>query len=1262
VAASFVLCLHLEPTLAERLAVNLGNDEVAMQIDSAGEAAPLLEVPNGASAALAEVDALSHLSAWSNQQVKNYLQSKAAAWADDSLKSKVAPLTGAELASALSEEGGEAQHLFTEDERESLKLFLTSNIHRNKQIKRHGPSPLAETAALPEKVQKWFAGEGVGLDEVELWDIEEVRWFFQKIGREKASRKMVEAKVEGPALLFKLRGYDAVEMAKFDINDEAAWNDIKLELWAAFHKNEEDAETKWEHASGSGSDGALVGQDKCPICSEFEITYTFGFEWGLFPTPSPWPNPIHTWVCDPLHWQDDDVDMPQNASLVPSNATGKDASAYAGRSRSKASVIFKAAKKFGKKLFWEPVKTLLRCSLCGLCALWEKVKAPLAKLGHKWRKFLATAKDENKYKYRHEYDRLRMSLFEAFSIVDKKRDGSPLDTSFLQEGASSELSSAQLAAAGNKLLAQCWQLVGESEERTYDAFDRQMMHMVLPDTRPEVSEQTFRPPNVPASLYQGSQSVHLVPKECQEKFDPRKNFKKYRSAFSWGLNVEMPNLEEAFKNLITGQWVSMLEALVPEVLLMVVPVSHKLDECIAGQKEAKEQFSVTCTPTHLGMCDTAMKYQMLTEMVEAEWPPLDSPGWWKRRKITKALTRQVDETCIALKDFKKFKKAHDKILVLTDTDDEVDEVLEEAKLSRDFEDCRVIKQKVHDVDFTDAGVALYGPKIWFSAAQAWFLNNFNEEKSGEATFLGAGEPKVDNFVHQFCSALLHCDLPKTEEKYDWNSLLSSYDAIDQTATDPGVALRKQMYDFWGKKLEKDRARFDRLDRKAQQGLTQTFRNEIKPLFMEFMDLDRNPFVPPPPMKPVLAEVWYKDIKVKDIGVPKLDFIRLSSYTRWIFLDARVEEGCAMMSTLHEKGKNDCNKKCVNARTEKDLLCLMDADDSEACETFSDETKAYCRKCLSFKRSYLVDYLQDRKSNAIEGRAYQSLYDMDHPVQTDNGKAVSGGVNKYVTLHGYFEELNGHTSNLRQTWVNPIIKDGGANAKWQWISRVLKTARDAGSCPCMNEKLREYINEEACANTRWVDGTQPACVSVESTVPGTICWDAAKMKNLKFVMQNTRGLQGPEFIRSIGCFPNVNFADSEEQCASIGMTRVPMEDEKNVKLIKFLADKIKLDAPRDKWSVEKLVGRLKALEPADDLEAARVESGLNCLEKLDGMATVPLLWDNSFRVWTTRTKERLSADTKDLSGSFKVDFDFCRKKSILEARESGDENPVGQSVV
>mmetsp|Transcript_79736 Transcript_79736/g.165668 ORF Transcript_79736/g.165668 Transcript_79736/m.165668 type:complete len:942 (+) Transcript_79736:140-2965(+) len=862
------------------------------------------------------------LPGWTSDDVQRYFQTEATDWAHPDLLAKIANFDGPQLLSLLQREmGKEANAVCSEQEWEMMRLNIWSDLHRRKRSNNETSVVQKEASELPSKVSDWLVGKGIGLDEVELWDVEEVRWFFQKIAHESIARKMALDLVDGPKLVEMLKTFSATTMAKYDIKDEQAWNDIRLELWAVFHKNEPDTSEDWKTKAARESAEAS-NKNRCKVCDNFGLTHSVGFQWDLFPAPVPKPTLAHTWMCDPLKWEEV---PPLSQNATPFEVESIKGESMLNRFLKKSKFKLGVIAKYSRSLkFLEPLKTMLSCGLCGLCLVWEKLKEPLRALEEKWRRFKATASDKNKYAYRHEYDKLRMSLFEAFHKVDRKRDGSPLDTSFLQQQDISSLSVNELVMTGDKLLADCWKVVDHTEEKTYDALDAQMGHLLLPATRPEPA--TLRTSSVHASsLYQNLEGVHMVPKECQDKLDPRKNFKRYRSAFSWGIMITLPKMEEVFKNLITLQWVSVLEALLPVISLMIAPQVHKVAECVAGQKEAKETLVLTCTPQHLGMCNAAMKYQMLTEMVEAEWPPMESPGFWKRRKVTKALSTKVNVTCLTTSDFSTWKNM--RLKTMANAQGEEGAVIQETNLGEDFEDCKLIKRKVREVDFTSEGQALYSPKIWFAAAQAWFLNNYNKDDNteGTATFYGANEPNVDAFTHQFCSALLHCE---NKPDMEWNKLLESFEDHDSQASDAtNVKLRQQMYDFWEAKHIADFPTFDLPERTAITGLGDVYKDSIKPLFVESLDLDRNPFVPPPPMQPELVDIWQRDISVKDVGVSKFDLVK-SWHKRWLFIDSRVEGDCTVITTMHAKTDDSACKKLCTSLSDQDRLCVMDAKNTE----------------------------------------------------------------------------------------------------------------------------------------------------------------------------------------------------------------------------------------------------------------------------------------------------------------------------------------------
>eukprot|EP00930_Biecheleria_cincta_P038932 TRINITY_DN26776_c0_g1_i1.p1 TRINITY_DN26776_c0_g1~~TRINITY_DN26776_c0_g1_i1.p1 ORF type:complete len:846 (+),score=149.04 TRINITY_DN26776_c0_g1_i1:64-2601(+) len=376
----------------------------------------------------------------------------------------------------------------------------------------------------------------------------------------------------------------------------------------------------------------------CGKCDHtVHLDSTVGFEWVLFP-PSPFPNPILTFMCTPeaeIQW-DLDLELP----LCPPEAIEGDVmkeKCETIQDRKRGGV----AAYFSRKLKWMgSVPTTF-------CKIGEMIKA-------QWQRFVKIARAMMK--------KLRKLWHRAAGYSHYTPEQMVQQDMTIQRMIGNGLSHSLLQADGlrwNSSDAEIEDSLRQSLERHSSDPAEQFKHLSMM----QVSMDQFEGSgdlhrlllelqvNQTESLWKQKMEQlqpALETRQCQQAFASMQNHR----TFDFSINIEFPDLAEAAISAITGSPGGVLKALLPEVLLMAIPKlnlesqKNKVDECL--RLVESDFHDETCFDERPFLaCTTRTLQKVLTGAMQGKWWPIGDKLDAQFSKSMRSIKSATDGTCLA---------------------------------------------------------------------------------------------------------------------------------------------------------------------------------------------------------------------------------------------------------------------------------------------------------------------------------------------------------------------------------------------------------------------------------------------------------------------------------------------------------------------------------------------------------------------------------------------------------------------------------------
>jgi len=840
------------------------------------------------------------------------------------------------------------------------------------------------------------------------------------------------------------------------------------------------------------------------------------------------------------------------------------------------------------------MKTMARCGMCGLCIMWEGFKSSLASVGEMMRKARqwitqsASAKEKNAV-YNQFADGFKSSLMEAIvghpGLVDASIPWERLaerELNRTQLYTSEEIEERMEEARRQHELAV--KVVQSAEVTSYDRTSRQIRSFWEPQLGRHRRTAAPQAHGAAGSLVQLHGLPDLpkdmeVPNDCLKVMDPQNHPLAFRDAWQIALNIEEPALGEVFTNLVLFQFKAALEALIPEILVMIIPLDPAYGQCFFAAEKLREAEATTCTRRHKGMCHLSMKHRLFTKMVQQEWPPV-SPNWRERMSITTSLNRDVLDTCLGEDQVLGTLRQSSK---KTGAGRSTSLTAKQQKDNRDYQDCRFINQQVTAMDSTDKGLPRYSSMIWFAAMQVWVAQNQGDDGLVDAR-LGseASEPNVDPFIYQFCSSLLDCEPQRAKGPYSWKAFLRSFKAsktseqASKTSEPAGqeegeesratrlwgkVAAafmrrnRTQMAQHWQASVWIDSVFWAKDDGKAVRSLQATYVQKIKPLMKDVLDLRTDPFAEPSPfvpqrawvsstnIEPPFEELMHPTYRKKSEAVLTSLNLKRKKF-RYVWIEPQEERGCAELHVV-----NVCEVECKHCQVTGDPASGSGLRDRTVTEcsgggglhifsqkaTVISQRLEACGKCLSYHQvARLVD---------CNSQPEFEFYSMDHPLQSQTKD--SQGTNEYAVVHGFWQDLSTQTTTNRVgQWKSPFRRtfiefaDVSGYKRLTLIKAFFATIRNIGRCYCLCETLRDYRERVPCFQAvdptiRTGDPAASWCLPKDSTIPHAFCCPRNFKTGPGFDVQ---ALLKREAV--FQCHPHSSYEAALEACRTSGLELCP----------------------------------------------------------------------------------------------------------------------------
>eukprot|EP00929_Paragymnodinium_shiwhaense_P080385 TRINITY_DN41922_c0_g2_i1.p1 TRINITY_DN41922_c0_g2~~TRINITY_DN41922_c0_g2_i1.p1 ORF type:complete len:1798 (-),score=444.51 TRINITY_DN41922_c0_g2_i1:259-5652(-) len=680
---------------------------------------------------------------------------------------------------------------------------------------------------MEERVNAWWGrnAEIMLLD----WKPENVTEFFVDAGLHGFLDRVMKDKKrwDGTRVFEFFLKYDEKQARRYRMSYEQ-FLEAKMDLWNELAMNE-------EHEKVSAVQKAA--NEKCHLfCSHFELDYTFGLEWSMFPVPNPWPNPIHTFTCNPTgKWGESDT-----KPIVTQEGSDGFLKKLTKYLLNKAYHALKGAYEVTKLLIFE----MGACASCGVCILFFRIGDALAYLGQQmqeaWSWITGSA---SKYQKNKQYQRFannfessllhvmggqrdRMealfkdhdanakeipegSLLEKAALLDRMNEHNETFAKveelidMAQKEATNRVPGALEAfwqhklprrkASGGESLDEDSATSEARQNRTNSqkGGDESIGSSVLQtDTEAEGTEAEKAVPT-------GREADHMaLPEECEEIMTESGELKKYLSAYSMAVNLEEPAIGDAVASLMIGNFAGALENLVPEVLLFLLPVKPKYGKCLYAPEKLKEAQAMTCTEEHRGMCMLGMKHNLFYKMAQQDWPPVMAT-FSQRSSIENALQRAVVDSCLSGQVLFGYWRGQTKQTRVGMFDTKEDD--DRHELNEQYRDCELLTKLVRDHDGKDGQ---YSSMIWYASVQSWIelkkreaarAGNASDEELAEQdnglmegrTKTASDAPDVEPFIYQFCHSFLNCDGPDSasavhdatrakQKRLSWREFLQSF--------------------------------------------------------------------------------------------------------------------------------------------------------------------------------------------------------------------------------------------------------------------------------------------------------------------------------------------------------------------------------------------------------------------------------------------------------------------------------------------------------
>lgn len=377
---------------------------------------------------------------------------------------------------------------------------------------------------------------------------------------------------------------------------------------------------------------------KCAACKEqVSLDVAMGLEWQLFP-PSIFPNPIMSFMCVPnpigQNW-DKDLDMPlcPPQAMEVNETREKCQFIRERRNESMGQYFVRKLKKIGA-FHVAFVNQMLACAGCTLCEIGEMISSAFQRFGaimkrmshHLWRKIRG-------------YDTLTLEekTQSDKTIQNMIRNG--LDSSLLQVGDSERLgfnsSDMEIEESITRRLQQ------HSSDPVEQVKHLSMMQASMDqfEASGELHQHVLDIQlNQTQSLWQQKMKQlqpALESEECMEAFSAMQDL----ATVDFSINVEFPDLAAALYNAVGLFPPGVVNALVPEVLLMAIPKSNKfvrrvsgrlalahanknkVDECLEGVGPAFREETCFDERPFLA-CTVRTQQKVLTQAMLGRWWPI----------------------------------------------------------------------------------------------------------------------------------------------------------------------------------------------------------------------------------------------------------------------------------------------------------------------------------------------------------------------------------------------------------------------------------------------------------------------------------------------------------------------------------------------------------------------------------------------------------------------------------------------------------------
>eukprot|EP00929_Paragymnodinium_shiwhaense_P054777 TRINITY_DN27450_c0_g1_i3.p1 TRINITY_DN27450_c0_g1~~TRINITY_DN27450_c0_g1_i3.p1 ORF type:complete len:980 (+),score=265.06 TRINITY_DN27450_c0_g1_i3:99-3038(+) len=615
------------------------------------------------------------------------------------------------------------------------------------------------------------------------WDRKKIVDFFEEEDMQEVADAMAdeETKMDGIQLYTLMHEYNEAQAKTYKLHTKGDWTEAKVLLWNELASSE-------EHSAQALTPEA---KDRCYFCQFYDTDYTFGMEFQLFPPVLPWPNPIHTFVC-----QQNTFGEKHEAELFDDNKEkGPMLKMLQGVLQTMYNVLKSLMKGFAK-LF----QAAFGCTFCAICYVFQKLKDGLGAIGEAFsqagRLLTASASNQDKrtamarladmqhsllqkslgnhagwekvHHFANFSSLLEMSTEDAQAHLQQLEDRRQAALKLIERIYEATFSTAfdktmqlvedrrftpeievgafrgSLSSVGKKLVEES-SLMEESSLEVSNPTDGET-GVALPKAKGVKSGQSSAPVSkgaynlvdspkrYKAMKFEPASKLNM-PEQCKEMLDGEGNLQLLRDAFSIAVNIEEPALGDAVTSILAGDIAGGIQSLIPNVLIAFNAVHPDYGECFDAPKKLKEAKAASCTDAHRGSCHLAMKYRLYKKMIEGRWPPLEGLSYRTRRDLHRALDKSVIDTCLGadfvfgrLRSSNKYTRKGVFSSALTE---------EQAEANQEYADCRIIKKLLDQMEGKEDR---YSSRIWYAAVQSFFLQQ--DKHAGNGTLvdgdIGAG--------------------------------------------------------------------------------------------------------------------------------------------------------------------------------------------------------------------------------------------------------------------------------------------------------------------------------------------------------------------------------------------------------------------------------------------------------------------------------------------------------------------------------------------